>query len=177
LSNGSTFPWLWFSWPCLSVHHIGSKLILAMGVLSSRCMAGHEFRVRERAPSVAALALDMVHRRAIADRKTGVGVRPIDRDPSELTNPRPTRQMRISNPDGCEAEACGNANPLPSPAADCRSGATFGDPALISVLLDPSRQPCGLVERRHGAGAPHWRDTSHCSRNATPERPPSRSAP
>src|SRR5271169_3726832 len=91
-----------------------------------------------------AIALDAAAARALADRRTGIGC-----DQVILLEPprQPGAQvlMRIRNPDGGEAEACGNATRC---VADLLRRET-GDPSVrietIAGLLQAEALPDGRI--------------------------------
>ena len=105
----------------------------------------------------AAIAIDAAAVRALADRRTGIGC-----DQVILLDPprQPTAQvlMRIRNPDGGEAEACGNATRC---VADLLRRET-GDPRArietIAGLLEAEARPDGRVAVDMGPARTGWRE-------------------
>ncbi len=103
------------------------------------------------------LAVDAAAARALADRRTGIGC-----DQVILLEPprHPGAQvlMRIHNPDGSEAEACGNATRC---VADLLRRET-GDPRVrietIAGLLEAEALPDGRVAVDMGPARTGWRE-------------------
>jgi diaminopimelate epimerase len=105
----------------------------------------------------AAIAVDAAAARALADRRTGIGC-----DQVILLEPprHPQAQvlMRIHNPDGSEAEACGNATRC---VADLIRRET-GDPQMqietLAGLLEAEALADGRVAVDMGAVRTDWRE-------------------
>jgi diaminopimelate epimerase len=124
--------------PFLKMHGLGNDFVVLDG---------------RRAP----IAVDAAAARALADRRTGIGC-----DQVILLEPprQPAAQvlMRIRNPDGGEAEACGNATRC---VADLLRRET-GDPRVrietIAGLLEAEALPDGRVAVDMGPVRTGWRD-------------------
>ena len=105
----------------------------------------------------AAIAIDPAAARALADRRTGIGC-----DQVILLEParHPGAQvlMRIHNPDGGEAEACGNATRC---VADLLRRET-SDPRVrietVAGLLEAETLPDGRVSVDMGSARTGWRE-------------------
>ena len=116
---------------------------------------GNDFVVLDA--RAAPLALDAAQARAIADRKTGVGC-------DQLLVIEPARDpavdavMRIYNPDGSEAEACGNGTRC---VARLLMDQAHRDRVVIQTaagLLDARAAEGGLVGVDMGPARLDWRD-------------------
>jgi diaminopimelate epimerase len=124
--------------PFLKMHGLGNDFV----VLDSRR---------------AAIAVDAATARALADRRTGIGC-----DQVILLEPprHPDAQvlMRIHNPDGSEAEACGNATRC---IADLVRRET-GDPRVqietAAGLLEAEALPDGRISVDMGLARTGWRE-------------------
>ena len=93
-----------------------------------------------------AIAIDAAGASALADRRTGIGCDQV----IVLERPRhPTAQvtMRIRNPDGGEAEACGNATRCVAALLHRETGATRMRIETIAGLLDAEILPDGRSEQ------------------------------
>src|SRR5437763_9109528 len=90
----------------------------------------------------AGIAVDAASARALADRRTGIGC-----DQVILLEPprHPTAEvaMRIRNPDGGEAEACGNATRCVAALLHRESGATRMRIETVAGVLDAEILPDG----------------------------------
>jgi len=124
--------------PFLKMHGLGNDFV----VLDGRCEA---------------IAVDAAGARALADRRTGIGCDQV----ILLEAPRhPDAQvlMRIHNPDGSEAEACGNAARC---VADLVRRET-GDPNVrietIAGLLEAEAGPDGRIAVDMGPVRTDWRE-------------------
>ncbi|MBV8166883.1 MAG: diaminopimelate epimerase [Alphaproteobacteria bacterium] len=103
------------------------------------------------------LALDVAQRRAIADRKTGVGCdQLIVIEPTD--DPQADVGMRIFNPDGGEAEACGNATRCIARLLMDEHGRDRVAIRTVAGLLDAQAAPGGLVSVDMGPARLTWRD-------------------
>ncbi len=103
------------------------------------------------------LALDRAQRRAIADRKTGVGCdQLIVIEPTD--DPQADAGMRIYNPDGGEAEACGNATRCIARLLMDEQGRDRVAIRTVAGLLDAQAAPGGLVSVDMGPARLSWRD-------------------
>jgi diaminopimelate epimerase len=124
--------------PFLKMHGLGNDFVVLDG---------------RRAP----LAVDAAAARALADRRTGIGC-----DQVILVEPprHPGAQvlMRIHNPDGGEAEACGNATRC---VADLLRRET-GNPRVrietIAGLLEAEALPDGRIAVDMGPARTSWRE-------------------
>jgi diaminopimelate epimerase len=124
--------------PFLKMHGLGNDFVVLDG---------------RRAP----LAVDAAAARALADRRTGIGC-----DQVILLEPprHPGAQvlMRIHNPDGGEAEACGNATRC---VADLLRRET-GNPRVrietIAGLLEAEALPDGRIAVDMGPARTSWRE-------------------
>jgi diaminopimelate epimerase len=103
------------------------------------------------------LALDAAQRRAIADRKTGVGcdqlilIQPTDDPDADV-------DMRIYNPDGGEAEACGNATRCIARLVMDERGKDRAVIRTVAGRLDAQAAPGGLVSVDMGPARLSWRE-------------------
>src|SRR6266436_4962103 len=105
----------------------------------------------------AAIALDGASACALADRRTGIGC-----DQVILLEPprHPTAQvtMRIRNPDGGEAGACGNATRCVAALLYRETGDTRMRIETIAGLLDAEVLPDGCVAVDMGPARTGWRE-------------------
>jgi len=124
--------------PFLKMHGLGNDFVVLDG---------------RRAP----LAVDAAAARALADRRTGIGCDQVillepPRHPGALV------LMRIHNPDGGEAEACGNATRC---VADLLRRVT-GNPRVrietIAGLLEAEALPDGRIAVDMGPARTSWRE-------------------
>jgi diaminopimelate epimerase len=105
----------------------------------------------------AAIAVDAPAARALADRRTGIGC-----DQVILLEPprQPTAQvlMRIRNPDGGEAEACGNATRCVAALLRRETGDPRARIETIAGLLEAEALPDGRVAVDMGPVRTGWRE-------------------
>jgi diaminopimelate epimerase len=105
----------------------------------------------------AAIAVDAAAARALADRRTGIGC-----DQVILLEPprQPTAQvlMRIRNPDGGEAEACGNATRCVADLLRRETGEASVRIETIAGLLEAEALPDGRVAVDMGPVRTGWRE-------------------
>jgi diaminopimelate epimerase len=124
--------------PFLKMHGLGNDFV----VLDARACA---------------LDLPVERRRAIADRRLGVGC-----DQLIVLEPPTDRMadvfMRIYNPDGGEAGACGNATRCVSGRLMAESGAERMTVETISGLLPARRRDSGRITVDMGAARTGWRE-------------------
>jgi diaminopimelate epimerase len=103
------------------------------------------------------VALDVAGARALADRHTGIGC-----DQVILLEPprHPAAQllMRIRNPDGSEAEACGNATRCVAILLGAETGERHQRIETVAGLLDAELLGQGLVAVDMGPVRTLWRD-------------------
>ena len=116
---------------------------------------GNDFVVldQRRAP----FRLDAAASRALADRRTGIGCDQV----ISLEPPRdPAAQvfMRIHNPDGSEAEACGNGTRCVALLVAAESGAATIRIETVAGLLDAERLSDGRFAVDMGIAKTGWRD-------------------
>jgi diaminopimelate epimerase len=124
--------------PFLKMHGLGNDFVLLDG------------RRRE-------IAIDAAAARALADRRTGIGCDQV----ILLEPPRdPTAQvlMRIHNPDGGEAEACGNATRCVADLLRRETGETRVRIETIAGLLEAEALPDGRVAVDMGPARTGWRE-------------------
>lgn len=103
------------------------------------------------------VAVDPARARAIADRHTGVGCDQlivIEPAVSSLAD----AFMRIRNPDGSEAEACGNATRCVASLLMGERGADHAVVETVAGLLDAQRLADGRVAVDMGAARLDWRE-------------------
>jgi diaminopimelate epimerase len=103
------------------------------------------------------VAIDAAAARALADRRTGIGCDQV----LLLEKPRDPRAeifMRIRNPDGSEAEACGNGTRCVAAILAAESPATRLRIETIAGLLDVEMLPDGRVTVDMGEAKTGWRD-------------------
>ena len=105
----------------------------------------------------AAIAVDAAAARALADRRTGIGC-----DQVILLEPprHPGAQvlMRIRNPDGGEAEACGNATRCVADLLQRETGDARVRIETVAGLLDAEALPDGRVAVDMGPARTGWRE-------------------
>jgi diaminopimelate epimerase len=103
----------------------------------------------------AAIAVDAAAARALADRRTGIGC-----DQVILLEPprHPAAQvlMRIRNPDGSEAEACGNATRCVADLLRCETGDASVRIETVAGLLEAEATPDGRVAVDMGPARTGW---------------------
>jgi diaminopimelate epimerase len=103
----------------------------------------------------AAIAVDAAAARALADRRTGIGC-----DQVILLEPprHPAAQvlMRIRNPDGSEAEACGNATRCVADLLRCETGDASLRIETVAGLLEAEATPDGRVAVDMGPARTGW---------------------
>jgi diaminopimelate epimerase len=103
------------------------------------------------------VVLNAARARAIADRKTGVGCdQLILIEPSD--DPKADVGMRIFNPDGGEAEACGNATRCIARLLMDQHGRDHVVIRTVAGLLDAQAAPGGLISVDMGLARLGWRD-------------------
>jgi diaminopimelate epimerase len=104
-----------------------------------------------------AIAIDAAAARALADRRTGIGC-----DQVILLEPPRQRAaqvlMRIRNPDGGEAEACGNATRCVAALLRCETGDPRARIETIAGLLEAEALPDGRVAVDMGPVRTGWRE-------------------
>jgi diaminopimelate epimerase len=105
----------------------------------------------------AAIAVDAAAARALADRRTGIGC-----DQVILLEPprQPAAQvlMRIRNPDGSEAEACGNATRCVADLLRRETGDASVRIETIAGVLEAEALPDGRVAVDMGPARTGWRE-------------------
>jgi diaminopimelate epimerase len=124
--------------PFLKMHGLGNDFV----VLDSRRKA---------------IAVDAAAARALADRRTGIGCDQV----IVLEPPRdPNAQvlMRIYNPDGGEAEACGNATRCIADLLRRESGGPRVRIETLGGLLEAEALPEERVAVDMGPARTHWRE-------------------
>jgi diaminopimelate epimerase len=103
------------------------------------------------------LRIDAAAARALADRRTGIGC-----DQLLLLEPprHPEAQvfLRIRNPDGSEAEACGNGTRCVAAVVALETGAVRLRIETVAGLLDAEMLSDGRVTVDMGAARTGWRD-------------------
>ena len=103
------------------------------------------------------IAIDEAAARALADRHTGIGCdQLIVIEPPRL--PQAPVFMRIFNPDGSEAEACGNASRCVAALIGEESGADRVRLETLAGLLDAEMLSDGRVAVDMGPARTDWRD-------------------
>ena len=116
---------------------------------------GNDFVVLDGRGS--AIAVDAAAVRALADRRTGIGC-----DQVILLEPprHPAAQvlMRIRNPDGGEAEACGNATRCIADVLRRETGDSRVRIETIAGLLEAEALPDGRVSVDMGPARTGWRE-------------------
>ena len=103
------------------------------------------------------VAIDAAAARAIADRRTGIGCDQV----LLLEAPRDARAqvfMRIHNPDGSEAEACGNGTRCVARLLAAESGLRELTIETAAGLLKATLDPAGVATIDMGAPLTGWRD-------------------
>ena len=116
---------------------------------------GNDFVVLDGRRST--LAIDAAAARALADRRTGIGCDQVillapPRDPSAQV------MMRIHNPDGGEAEACGNATRCVADLLRRETGDARVRIETIAGLLEAEALPDGRVAVDMGPVRTGWRE-------------------
>jgi|SRR5271156_286012 len=124
--------------PFLKMHGLGNDFV----VLDSRRTA---------------IAVDAEAARSLADRRTGIGCDQVillemPRDPAAQV------MMRIRNPDGGEAEACGNATRCIAELLRRETGDTRVRIETVAGLLDAEALPDGRVAVDMGPARTDWRE-------------------
>lgn len=108
-----------------------------------------------------AIAVDAKAARALADRRTGIGC-----DQVILLEPprHPDAQilMRIRNPDGGEAEACGNATRCVAHLLRRETGDLRVRIETVAGLLEAEAMPDGRVSVDMGPARTGWREIPLC---------------
>jgi diaminopimelate epimerase len=118
--------------------------------------AGNDFVVFDERP--APLGLTQARAAAIADRRTGVGCDQfIVIEPPTPGSPADVF-MRIRNPDGTEAGACGNATRCVAHLVMAETGKPDLTIQTISGLLPAHRNARGLITVDMGAAHLDWQD-------------------
>jgi diaminopimelate epimerase len=116
---------------------------------------GNDFVVLDGRRAV--ITVDAAAARALADRRTGIGC-----DQVILLEPprEPTAQvlMRIRNPDGGEAEACGNATRCIADLLARETGEAKVRIETVAGLLDAEALPDGRVAVDMGSVRTGWRE-------------------
>ncbi len=114
---------------------------------------GNDFVVLDRRRD--AIAVDAAAARALSDRRTGIGC-----DQVILLEPprHPAAQllMRIRNPDGSEAEACGNAARCVAALLHRETGDPRARIETVAGLLDAEIMPDGRVTVDMGPARTGW---------------------
>jgi diaminopimelate epimerase len=114
---------------------------------------GNDFVILDERPG--ALGLTTSRSAAIANRHTGIGC-------DQLISIEPTQAadafMRIRNPDGSEAGACGNATRCVADILMRETGRTQVTIRTISGDLPATRRPDGEIEVDMGPPKLHWAD-------------------
>src|SRR5262249_1856906 len=103
------------------------------------------------------LALDAADVRALADRRTGIGCDQV----ILLEPPRHSAaqvMMRIRNPDGGEAEACGNATRCVADLLRRETGGTRVRIETVAGLLDTETLPDGRIAVDMGRARTSWHE-------------------
>jgi diaminopimelate epimerase len=98
-----------------------------------------------------AFAISSVRAAALADRHTGIGC-------DQFIVIEPDAFMRIYNPDGSEAGACGNATRCVADILMRESGHTTVTIRTISGDLPAARRPDGLIQVDMGPAKLDWTD-------------------
>ena len=128
-----------------------------MGKISFRKMhgLGNDFVVLDGRRTV--IAVDAVAARALADRRTGIGCdQVILLEPPRHPDARVL--MRIHNPDGSEAEACGNATRCVADLLRRETGDRRVQIETIAGLLEAEALPDGRVAVDMGPARTGWRE-------------------
>src|SRR5947207_14808688 len=116
---------------------------------------GNDFVVLDRRRH--SVAINAAMARALADRRTGIGCdQVILLEPPQ--NPAAQVFMRIRNPDGGEAEACGNGTRC---VAALLAGESGGGQIRIETaagLLEAENAPDGRISVDMGVPRTEWRD-------------------
>ena len=104
-----------------------------------------------------AIPVDAAMARALADRRTGIGCdQVITLEPPR--HPDAQALMRIHNPDGSEAEACGNATRCVADVLRRETGGTRVRIETIAGLLEAKALPDGQIEVDMGPARTGWRE-------------------
>jgi diaminopimelate epimerase len=103
------------------------------------------------------VAIDEAAARALADRRTGIGCDQVILL-EKPHNPSAQIFMRIRNPDGSEAEACGNGTRCVAAILAAESSATRLRIETVAGLLDAEMLPDGRVSVDMGEARTGWRD-------------------
>jgi len=116
---------------------------------------GNDFVVLDGRRAV--ITVDAVGARALADRRTGIGCDQVillemPRDPAAQV------MMRIRNPDGGEAEACGNATRCIAELLRRETGDTRVRIETVAGLLDAEALPDGRVAVDMGPARTAWHE-------------------
>ena len=108
----------------------------------------------------AALGLTAARAAALCDRHTGIGCdQLISIEPADSAAPDiPAAFMRIHNPDGSEAGACGNATRCVADILMRQTGREAVSIRTVAGDLPASRQPGGLIEVDMGPPRLDWAD-------------------
>jgi diaminopimelate epimerase len=108
-----------------------------------------------------AMAVDAAAARALADRRTGIGCdQVILLEPPRL--PDAQVLMRIHNPDGSEAEACGNATRCVADLVRRETGDRRVQIETIAGLLEAEALPDGRIAVDMGPVRTSWREIPLC---------------
>jgi diaminopimelate epimerase len=103
------------------------------------------------------VAIDEAAARSLADRRTGIGCDQVILL-EKPHNPSAQIFMRIRNPDGSEAEACGNGTRCVAAILAAESSATRLRIETVAGLLDAEMLPDGRVSVDMGQARTGWRD-------------------
>lgn len=124
--------------PFLKMHGLGNDFV----VLDARC---------------GAIAVDAERARALSDRRTGIGCdQVIVLEPPR--HPAAHLSMRIFNPDGSTAEACGNATRCVARLLGRETGGRRVRIETVAGLLEAELMPDGRIEVDMGPARTGWRD-------------------
>jgi len=126
-----------------------------MGMIAFRKMhgLGNDFVVLDLRPETVRIAASEA--RAIADRRTGIGCdQVILLEPAR--NPKAQLFMRIRNPDGSEAEACGNATRCVAQLVAAETGDRRVRIETVAGLLEAETAPDGNVSVDMGPALTEW---------------------
>ncbi|MBV9859773.1 MAG: diaminopimelate epimerase [Alphaproteobacteria bacterium] len=114
---------------------------------------GNDFVVLDLRPETVRIAASEA--RAIADRRTGIGCdQVILLEPAR--NPKAQLFMRIRNPDGSEAEACGNATRCVAQLVAAETGDRRVRIETVAGLLEAETAPDGNVSVDMGPALTEW---------------------
>jgi len=103
------------------------------------------------------ISLDAARARAIADRRTGVGCDQVIAIEAGVTG-EADAAMRIFNPDGSEAEACGNGTRCVASLLMAETGSDHVVIETVAGLLDVDRNGSGLYTVDMGLARTEWRE-------------------